>query len=87
MPHQKREHWLQIRAEIERETDEWATLTTKCLNLIAQRENCINVLVTSTQIAPAISKLLLFGLGQIFSIENIYSANKVGKYFLITTVS
>lgn len=78
IPHQKREHWLQIRSEIERETEEWASLTTKCLNLIAQRENCVNVLVTTTQLAPAISKLLLFGLGQIFSIENIYSAHKVG---------
>ena len=74
IPHQKREHWLQIRSEIERETEEWASLTTKCLNMIAQRENCINVLVTTTQLAPAISKLLLFGLGQLFSIDNIYSA-------------
>lgn len=47
--------------------------------MIAQRENCVNVLVTTTQLAPALAKVLLFGLGQIFSIENIYSAHKVGK--------
>jgi len=47
--------------------------------MIAQRENCVNVLVTSTQLAPALAKVLLFGLGSIFNIENIYSAHKIGK--------
>lgn len=61
-------------------TDNWATLALKCLSMIAQRENCVNVLVTSTQLAPALAKVLLFGLGGIFNIENIYSAHKIGKF-------
>ncbi|XP_075149162.1 eya transcriptional coactivator and phosphatase 2 isoform X2 [Haematobia irritans] len=75
----KRDAWLQIRQDIEMATDNWASLATKCLNMIAQRENCVNVLVTSTQLAPALAKVLLFGLGGIFNIENIYSAHKIGQ--------
>lgn len=51
--------------------------------MIAERENCVNVLVTTTQLVPALAKVLLFGFGQIFPIENIYSANKIGKFFFI----
>lgn len=76
----KRDAWLQIRQDIEMATDNWASLATKCLNMIAQRENCVNVLVTSTQLAPALAKVLLFGLGGIFNIENIYSAHKIGRF-------
>ncbi|XP_058449781.1 developmental protein eyes absent isoform X1 [Malaya genurostris] len=76
---QKREHWLQVRSDVDFETDSWHSLTLKCLNMIAQRENCVNVLVTTTQLVPALAKVLLYGLGQIFPIENIYSANKIGK--------
>lgn len=42
------------------------------------RENNVNVLVTSTQLVPALAKVLLFGLGGVFPIENIYSASKTG---------
>ncbi|XP_035911117.1 developmental protein eyes absent isoform X1 [Anopheles stephensi] len=76
---QKRDHWLQVRSEIELETDSWHSLTLKCLNMIAQRENCVNVLVTTTQLVPALAKILLYGLGQVFPVENVYSANKIGK--------
>ncbi|PIO32194.1 hypothetical protein AB205_0108370, partial [Aquarana catesbeiana] len=41
--------------------------------------NCVNVLVTTTQLVPAIAKVLLYGLGTVFPIENIYSATKTGK--------
>lgn len=75
----KRDQWLQIRAEIEAATDSWASLVMKCLSVIAQRENCVNVLVTTTQLVPALAKVMLFGLGQIFPIENIYSATKLGR--------
>ncbi|KAG5685111.1 hypothetical protein PVAND_014308 [Polypedilum vanderplanki] len=75
----KCEHWMQVRSEIEALTDNWATLVTTCLKMIAQRENCINVLVTTTQLVPALAKVLLFGLGGVFPIENIYSATKTGK--------
>ncbi|KAG5880643.1 hypothetical protein JTB14_015620 [Gonioctena quinquepunctata] len=75
----KREQWLQLRAEIESVTDNWLTLANKCLTLINSRSNCVNVLVTTTQLIPALAKILLFGLGGVFPIENIYSATKIGK--------
>ncbi|XP_039765686.1 eyes absent homolog 2 isoform X2 [Pararge aegeria] len=75
----KREQWLQLRAELEQATDNWLTLACKCLNMINSRENCVNVLVTNTQLVPALAKVLLFGLGGVFPIENIYSATKTGK--------
>lgn len=75
----KRDHWLQIRSDIEQATDNWPSLAMKCLNMISQRENCVNVLVTTTQLVPALAKVLLFGLGQVFPIENIYSATKIGE--------
>ncbi|XP_039447564.1 developmental protein eyes absent isoform X2 [Culex pipiens pallens] len=76
---QKREHWHQVRTDVDFETDNWHSLMLKCLNMISQRENCVNVLVTTTQLVPALAKVLLYNLGQIFPIENIYSANKIGK--------
>ncbi|KAL7030597.1 hypothetical protein ACKWTF_006722 [Chironomus riparius] len=75
----KREQWLQVRSEIELITDNWASLVSTCLSMIAQRENCVNVLVTTTQLVPALAKVLLFNLGGVFPIENIYSATKTGK--------
>ncbi|XP_066590348.1 eyes absent homolog 4 isoform X2 [Prorops nasuta] len=76
---QKREQWMQLRSEIEVLTDNWLTSAVKCLNLINKRSHCINILVTTTQLVPALSKVLLFGIGGIFPIENIYSASKIGK--------
>lgn len=75
----KRDQWIQVRNEIETITENWATLVTTCLSMIAQRENCVNVLVTTTQLVPALAKVMLFGLGGVFPIENIYSATKLGK--------
>lgn len=40
----------------------------------------MNVLVTTTQLVPALAKVLLYGLGDVFPIENIYSATKIGGY-------
>ena len=39
-------------------------------------------MVTTTQLVPALAKCLLYGLGGIFPLENIYSATKVGKWIL-----
>ncbi|XP_053598768.1 eyes absent homolog 4 isoform X2 [Microplitis demolitor] len=75
----KREQWLQLRSEIELLTDNWLTSAVKCLSLISKRSHCVNILVTATQLVPALSKVLLFGLGGLFPIENIYSATKIGK--------
>lgn len=37
------------------------------------------MLVTTTQLIPALAKVLLYGLGSVFPIENIYSATKTGR--------
>ncbi|XP_031423992.1 eyes absent homolog 2 isoform X1 [Clupea harengus] len=75
----KRDEWLQLRREMEVLTDLWLTQALKALALINSRPNCVNVLVTTTQLIPALSKVLLYGLGSAFPIENIYSATKTGK--------
>ncbi|MGH0169753.1 UNVERIFIED_CONTAM: hypothetical protein FKN15_077082 [Acipenser sinensis] len=75
----KREEWLQLRRDMEVMTDMWLTNAVKALTLINSRPNCVNVLVTTTQLIPALSKVLLYGLGSAFPIENIYSATKTGK--------
>lgn len=54
-------------------------MTCKCLNTIAARTSHVNVLVTTTQLVPALAKVLLFGLGGVFPVENIYSATKIGR--------
>lgn len=76
---QKRDNWLQVRQDIETLTDNWLTLALKCLQIINSRSNCVNVLVTTTQLVPALAKVLLYGLGGVFNIENVYSATKIGK--------
>ena len=34
---------------------------------------------TQTQLVAALTKILLFGLGPLFPVENVYSATKIGK--------
>uniref|UniRef100_A0A3B3TW96 Eyes absent homolog n=1 Tax=Poecilia latipinna TaxID=48699 RepID=A0A3B3TW96_9TELE len=74
----KRDAWLQLRAEVEALTDSWLTHALKSLSIISSRSNCVNVLVTTTQLIPALAKVLLYSLGSVFPIENIYSATKIG---------
>ncbi|XP_041952295.1 eyes absent homolog 4 isoform X3 [Alosa sapidissima] len=75
----KRDAWLQLRAEVEALTDSWLTNALKSLSIISSRSNCVNVMVTTTQLIPALAKVLLYSLGSVFPIENIYSATKIGK--------
>ncbi|XP_068609955.1 eyes absent homolog 4 [Brachionichthys hirsutus] len=75
----KRDGWLQLRAEVEALTDSWLTHALKSLSIISSRSNCVNVMVTTTQLIPALAKVLLYSLGSVFPIENIYSATKIGK--------
>jgi len=51
------------------------------------RPSCVNVLVTSSQLVPALSKLLLFSLGAFFTASNVYSAIKIGAVSLLTYFS
>ncbi|XP_054619444.1 eyes absent homolog 3 isoform X1 [Dunckerocampus dactyliophorus] len=75
----KRELLLRLQSDIENVTDSWLNTALKSLLLIQSRGKCINVLVTTTQLVPALAKVLLYGLGNVFPIENIYSATKIGK--------
>ncbi|XP_077568334.1 protein phosphatase EYA4 isoform X2 [Stigmatopora nigra] len=75
----KRDAWLQLRAEVEALTDSWLTHALKSLSIVSSRTNCVNVLVTTTQLIPALAKILLYSLGSAFPVENIYSATKIGK--------
>ncbi|XP_034748067.1 eyes absent homolog 3 isoform X3 [Etheostoma cragini] len=79
----KRELLLQLQSDIENVTDAWLSTALKSLLLIQSRSEhrgkCMNVLVTTTQLVPALAKVLLYGLGDVFPIENIYSATKIGK--------
>ncbi|CAN9503533.1 unnamed protein product [Ophioblennius macclurei] len=75
----KRELLLRLQSEIQMVTDAWLNTALKSLLLIQSRGKCMNVLVTTTQLVPALAKVLLYGLGDVFPIENIYSATKIGK--------
>lgn len=46
---------------------------------LSHRSNCVNVMVTTTQLIPALAKVLLYSLGSVFPVENIYSATKIGE--------
>ena len=61
----------------------WLSLALQCLTVLNARPNCVNVIVTQTQLVAALTKVLLFGLGPIFNVENIYSAAKIGNSFKI----
>uniref|UniRef100_A0A8B9M6B1 Eyes absent homolog n=1 Tax=Accipiter nisus TaxID=211598 RepID=A0A8B9M6B1_9AVES len=76
---QKREALQRLRTDIEVLTDSWLETALKSLLLIQSRKNCVNILITTTQLVPALAKVLLYGLGEVFPIENIYSATKIGK--------
>uniref|UniRef100_A0AAQ5ZZK2 Eyes absent homolog n=1 Tax=Amphiprion ocellaris TaxID=80972 RepID=A0AAQ5ZZK2_AMPOC len=75
----KRELLIRLQSEIENVTDAWLSTALKSLLLIQSRGKCMNVLVTTTQLVPALAKVLLYGLGDVFPIENIFSATKIGK--------
>ncbi|NXF66505.1 EYA3 protein, partial [Ciccaba nigrolineata] len=76
---QRREALQRLRTDIEVLTDSWLETALKSLLLIQSRKNCVNILITTTQLVPALAKVLLYGLGEVFPIENIYSATKIGK--------
>uniref|UniRef100_A0A8C5AY69 Eyes absent homolog n=3 Tax=Gadus morhua TaxID=8049 RepID=A0A8C5AY69_GADMO len=75
----KRDLLLRLQSEIENVTDAWLSTALKSLLLIQSRGKCLNILVTTTQLVPALAKVLLYGLGEVFSIDTIYSATKIGK--------
>lgn len=71
--------WAVLKDEINRFTNGWINYGQECLKTIVQRERSINILVSDAQLGVTLSKVLAFGLGPSFPIENIYSSNKIGK--------
>ena len=53
---------------------------------VCVRGKCLNILVTTTQLVPALAKVLLYGLGEVFSIDTIYSATKIGPWRSVKAV-
>ena len=41
---------MTLRGDIESQTDGWLALANKCLQLIEARSDCVNVIVTQTQV-------------------------------------
>lgn len=70
---------IELRKNLDYLTDNWHSLALKATEKIFNREDNLNVLVTTTQFIPSLAKILLYGYGPYFQIENIYSATKVGK--------
>ena len=49
-----------LRGDIETQTDGWLALANKCLQLIEARSDCVNVIVTQTQVIMASTKYDLY---------------------------
>ena len=62
----KRDDWMTLRGDIETQTDGWLALANKCLQLIEGRSDCVNVIVTQTQVEQ------MFFKQNIFSIKYFY---------------
>ncbi|KAH8863413.1 Eyes absent like [Schistosoma japonicum] len=75
----KANQWINLRNNLDILTDHWLSLAAKATEKIINREDSVNILVTTTQFIPSLAKILLYGYGNSFHIENIYSATKVGK--------
>ena len=58
----KRDDWMTLRGDIETQTDGWLALANKCLQLIEGRSDCVNVIVTQTQVEQMFFKAKYVGL-------------------------
>ncbi|OWA50495.1 Eyes absent-like protein 1 [Hypsibius exemplaris] len=75
----KRDELHQLREQLDESCNHWSSIAIKCLGIISRRTKSTNVLVTNNQLVAGISKVLLFGLGPLFPVDNIYSSTKVGR--------
>ncbi|KAK4475717.1 hypothetical protein MN116_000981 [Schistosoma mekongi] len=75
----KANQWINLRNNLDILTDHWLSLAIKATEKIINRDDSVNILVTTTQFIPSLAKILLYGYGNSFHIENIYSATKIGK--------
>lgn len=65
------EQLTRLRAELEHFTDAWLSSAARALRAISTRDRprSVNVLVTNSQLVPAIAKILLYGLGDLFDVR------------------
>jgi len=74
LPIQRQEALKTIYKATDHYTDGWLSMSEKILQLINKRATIINVLVSSGQLIPTLSKLLLYGLAKYFPVDNVYSS-------------
>lgn len=71
--------WYKLLCKLEGITDQWVSQARKCLLHIQSTPGYANILVSSSPLVLTLGKCLLFGLSNVFHIQNIYSAHKAGK--------
>eukprot|EP00123_Amoebidium_parasiticum_P015552 comp23029_c1_seq2/m.36803 comp23029_c1_seq2/g.36803 ORF comp23029_c1_seq2/g.36803 comp23029_c1_seq2/m.36803 type:complete len:193 (-) comp23029_c1_seq2:625-1203(-) len=80
MPPRLHKKWLAMFEDIDAFTDGWPTVSGLVLQAATQSDNnSINVIVTTTELLPALAKVLLFRLGEYFPPDLIYSSKPAGK--------
>ena len=71
--------WYKLLCKLEGITDQWVSQARKCLLLIQSTSGYANILVSSSPLILTLGKCLLFGLSQVFHIQNVYSSENTGK--------
>lgn len=72
--------WRQLREEVESSTDSWLTkYGWPCLAETTRRNLTVNVALTSSKLVTACANILVRGVGDVFSAENVYSSSRIGK--------
>lgn len=66
-------------AEIDRESCGWRDLALETINNITSDDQDANLLVSSAQLVPTLGKCMLYGLGKVFSVDQVYSAKQQGN--------
>ena len=72
--------WNRLSHEMESATDSWLSRFARpCLSETQRRVATVNVAVTKDKLIPACAQLLVRGLGDVFSADNVYSSSRIGK--------
>ncbi|VDH89645.1 eyes absent homolog 1 [Mytilus galloprovincialis] len=76
---EKRQQWSNVKQNMEALRDKVLSEAITSLQIINSRSSCVNILYTTSHLIPALAHVLLFQMGNIFKIENIYSTANIGK--------
>eukprot|EP01134_Creolimax_fragrantissima_P006957 CFRG6957T1 len=71
--------WMRTYDSIDEFSEGWMSVAIMVLELISKRNDTVNVMVTSSQLIPAISKTILFNLSKYFAFDCIYTSRSQGK--------